>query len=798
MSKQKTTFIALASLALSTYGSFDCSLTGPAAVHAASKKKAVAVDNDGIDPSVRDYVNTGKWTEAIEKLQNLTASDSTCGRNEAWLAFAYLYTGKHDALLELDRKVQGMSANDQDPNCAAIVHAFALTQSTTGKDGATIPPKFDDAEKLLAGLKESEKGDALLDFAQACVALKKGNPTKAAEFCEKVVGICPNFAWGYRTLGFIQEKSLKNPLLAERAYEKALAASPDFKEVRNLLVDLRLGKNDFDGAIAATSEAIKLYPKDSANYYKLAQIYQQQWRLLEALDQLKKAQLLSKDDPRFYRAMATIYRYQGKLSDAVAEQQKAVDLSKDKAFELIELASLNEANNNLAAAIDNLNTAIKESPSNTVAHQKLVQLLKKDNRTDELIAEYKREIEIQPKVAPLRMSLAETYKQNGKLDEAVEQLKEAANLDQQNPKPHREIGKIEIKKKQFAAAAKSFTRALNISLGSRSADAGTVEDLVALGYCYAQNNDYMQAETAFTTGFAMLQLGATTGIQSTVNPVDILRSLGSVLLTEGRYREAVLNFEQVVASDKDGDQKKLDQFSLAQSKSLRDRTSDSLKDLQTSFNALDHDAQLSNLSDLVETYVDLGKKDLVLESVKKFPEPELKDKAPLALSNAWLMEDRFKEAKELLHKVIDQTKDDQETVASAYVQLAKAMIREGDRQSAVDALQKASENNPKDFDALVQLGKLYLTEKKNNESQQSAQKALEVNPYCVPAFLLIGENYAAMNKLKDAETNFQKAAELYPTSLEVHKALLSVFQKQSKSTEAQREQEIISNLSKNG
>jgi tetratricopeptide (TPR) repeat protein len=297
----------------------------------------------------------------------------------------------------------------------------------------------------------------------------------------------------------------------------------------------------------------------------------------------------------------------------------------------------------------------------------------------------------------------------------------------------------------------------------------------------------MQAETAFTTGFAMLQLGATTGIQSTVNPVDILRSLGSVLLTEGRYREAVLNFEQVVASDKDGDQKKLDQFSLAQSKSLRDRTSDSLKDLQTSFNALDHDAQLSNLSDLVETYVDLGKKDLVLESVKKFPEPELKDKAPLALSNAWLMEDRFKEAK-----------DDQETVASAYVQLAKAMIREGDRQSAVDALQKASENNPKDFDALVQLGKLYLTEKKNNESQQSAQKALEVNPYCVPAFLLIGENYAAMNKLKDAETNFQKAAELYPTSLEVHKALLSVFQKQSKSTEAQREQEIISNLSKNG
>lgn len=798
MANKKTTLIALASLALTTYGAFDCTPSGPAAVYASSKKKTTtAADNDGLDSSVRSYVNSGNWTDAIEKLQNLTASDSSAGRNEAWLAFAYLYTGKHDALLELDRKVQGMTANDKDPNPAAIVHAFALTQSSTGKDGANLPPKLDDAEKLLAVLKEDEKGDALLDFAKACIALKKGNPTKAAEFCEKVVGICPNFAWGYRTLGFIQDKSLKNQQLAERAYEKALVAEPDFKEVRNLLVDLRLAKNDFDGAIASTNEAIKLFPKDASNYYKLSQIYQQQWRLIEALDQLKKAQLLSKDDPRFYRAMATIYRYQGKLSDAIVEQQKAVDLSKDKAFELIELASLNEANNNMAAAIDSLKTAIKESPSNTVAHQKLVQLLKKENRTDELIAEYKREIEIQPKSAALRMSLAEILKQSGKTDEAIDQLKEAANLDQQNPKPHREIAKIEIKNKQYAAAAKSFTRALNISLGSRAADAGTVEDLVALGYCYAENDDYMQAETAFTTGFAMLQLGATTGVQSSVNPVDILRSLGSVLLTEGRYREAVLNFEQVVASGKDGDQKKIDQFSLAQSKALRDRTAESLKDLQSSFNALGPDSQISNLPDLVETYIELGKKDLILEAVKKYPEAELKDKAPLALTNAWLLEDRTKEAKELLHKVIDATKDDQDTIASAYGQLAKAMIKEGDRRSAVEALQKANESNPKDFDAFVQLGRLYLTDKKNTESQTAAQKALEVNPYCVPAFLLIGENYAAQNKLKDAETNFQKAAELYPTSLEVHKALLSVFQKQSKTAEAQREQEIISNLSKN-
>src|SRR5262249_21724623 len=146
----KRTFIAFASIALATTSTISGSIFYAPPVEASSKKKTAAVtDNDGIDPSVRTLVNSGKWSDAIEKLQELTANDSTPTRNEGWLAFAYLYTGKHDALRELDRKVQGMSANDKEPNVAPIVHAFALTQSTIGKDGANVPAKLDDAEKLL-------------------------------------------------------------------------------------------------------------------------------------------------------------------------------------------------------------------------------------------------------------------------------------------------------------------------------------------------------------------------------------------------------------------------------------------------------------------------------------------------------------------------------------------------------------------------------------------------------------------------------------------------------------------------
>ena len=749
------------------------------ASYAATKTKADLVE-DGLDSSVRPLINRGNFAEAAKKLEELSASDTTAGRNQAWQSFALLYLGKHNELREFAKKVKAMPVNDKDPNAAAIVNAIDLTSQG----------KLDEAEKVLDQCTEGSGGDLLLNFGKACVALKKGNPAKAAEFCEKAVGMRPDFAWGFRTLGFIQEKSLKNPALAERAYEHALAAEPSFKDVRDLLVDLRLGKNDFDGAIATANEAIKLYPKDGNNYYRLSQIYIQQWRLIEALEQLKKAVALSKDEPRFYRSMASIYKYQGKLPDAIVEQKKAVDLSKDKPFELIELATLYELHRDTVPAIEALKEALKLSPTNSIAHQKVIQLLKKENRTEELIAEFKRQIEAQPKVAGLRLSLADELRIAGKPDEALEQLKEAANLDQKDPRPHRMAAKIELDRKNYSAAAKSYIRALNINPGS-------VEDLVALGYSYANNSDYMQAETAFTTGLALQQLGQTTGAVTNVNPFDIMRSLSLVLLEEGRYRDAIVPLEEVVSTDKDPKQKLADEFMLAQGKALRDRNADSLKNLLAAFSKLDSAAQSTKLPALADTLFRLGKNNEALVEIKKFPEAELKAKQPLVLARAWVSENRMKEAQELVRKTIDDAKGDNDLQSDSYLELSKVLQADNDLRGAIDALQKSVELNPKNFDAFVHLAKLQLLDKKVPESQEAARKALEVNPYCVPAYLVMGETNLSLGKLKDAESNFQKATELYPTSIDAHRGLLSVFQKQSKQADADREQEIISNLSKN-
>ena len=65
----------------------------------------------------------------------------------------------------------------------------------------------------------------------------------------------------------------------------------------------------------------------------------------------------------------------------------------------------------------------------------------------QLVAEYRDAIQLQPKDAGLRVGLADALIRAGKSDEAMTTLKEASNLDNNDPRPHRMIGVLLIQKK---------------------------------------------------------------------------------------------------------------------------------------------------------------------------------------------------------------------------------------------------------------------------------------------------------------------------------------------------------------
>ena len=732
----------------------------------------------GLDPRTLKLVNRGEWKAAAEQLEKLTTAKPEVSRAHAWLAFAYLFLGRCDDLGKLAEKV-AQRPDAADKTSQVLVTGFALT----------CQGKLAEAEKALEALPDSVKNnDPLVNFCLAAVAGKKGEATRALAYCEKTVDLAPNFAWGDRTLGYLEDRWLKDPLKAEAAFEKALAVEPDFKEVRDMLVDSRLTRNNFDGAIDVARDGIEVNRKDATNYHRLAQIYIQQWRLREALDLLKKSVALSPDDARFHRAMASILRYQGNLNEAIAAEQKAVECSKDKAFELIELAALNVAAGNANRAADNLREAIKLKPDNEAAFQKLVQLLSQEKRWDDLVGEYKGALERKPKDAALRLGLARALKSAGKLDEAISEFTEAANLNQLDPQPHRELGAIYVEKKEHAKAAKEYTRALNINPSS-------VDDLVALGYCYAQNDDYLQAETAFVTAIALQQLTQMTGQPGQTNIVDVMRSLSVLFLAEGRYSESCTQLEAVCASPKASG---LDRFLLAQAKVLRDRTGSAVKDMQAAYDKLDEEQKNEQKLALVETLLKVGRTEQASAILDQVPQAQLDADSQwlVARARAYRLAGDLAKGEEIASRAVSLKDQGADKQSDAYLELAQVVLAKGDAGGAEPNARKAIEQNSKSFAAYEILGRVYQKKGEPKEAVEAGKKALEINPYYTPAYLLVGDAQSASGQLNDASNYYKKAVELYPGLLEAHKSLLAVYQKLALKEEAKKEAELIAQIEK--
>jgi tetratricopeptide (TPR) repeat protein len=649
----------------------------------------------------------------------------------------------------------------------------------------------DKAWAVLEQLPPDASDDAVCLFAKAAVASKKGLFKDASDYCLKVVALAPQFAWGYRTLGFLEQVCLGDPIDAENAYEKALQAEPELDAARQILIEMRVSRHDFDGAIDLAKSKILLDPHDAASYYALADnIYIKQWRFREAVETLDKAIESDPENAKYYRAKAHVMRLQGDLPGALIAQGMAVKFGADKAFELTELAHLEQLSNLSDKAIGDLKQAIKLDPGSQSAREMLISLLEQLHRYDELVLEYSEYLKTSPKDAKSHFQLAMAFVALGQIEAAQKEFVEAANLNPMDPEPHRQMGALKIKAHEYRAAAKEFTRALNINPSS-------VPDLVSLAYCYSKDEDYMQAEAAYVTALALQQLLGQS-VDGGTDRLAIMRELAQLLLQETRYSDASNQLDSVIAMGKTAQMCKLDLFLQSRARALRDLSLSSALKLQTSFNNLDKAAQIEEGLAYVDTLLTAKRAELATELINS----HLTDSDDTDKHRSWLLAvGRFQLAtknieagRQLLSKLAKNTDIDNALRSQALTTLAEQSLAAGNLSYAGTELLEARDLDAKNFNATVLAGRLALARKDSKLAISFAKKALELNPYLSQAYVLMGQAQLLQGEVKGALSSFRRACELYPALIVARKQLTNALSQLKLNAEAKKEEDITRSL----
>jgi superkiller protein 3 len=172
-----------------------------------------------------------------------------------------------------------------------------------------------------------------------------------------------------------------------------------------LLCDRR---KDYDGAIAAFREVIRLQKDNPVAHHNLGTALFHKGLLADAIDEYRKAIAL---DPRYPNAHLNLGRAlvkQGKFADAEAA----------------------------------LRTAVEFDSKSALAHSNLGSALHRQKKWDEAIACFKKVIELDPKDADAHYGVGIALKAQGEGNEAIGYLRKAIELDPKHPHAHNALGGI--------------------------------------------------------------------------------------------------------------------------------------------------------------------------------------------------------------------------------------------------------------------------------------------------------------------------------------------------------------------
>jgi tetratricopeptide (TPR) repeat protein len=261
----------------------------------------------------------------------------------------------------------------------------------------------------------------------------------------------------------------------------------------------RFAEKDYDGAIGAYSECLRVSPKQSACYNNRALAYREKSKFNEAIADYTEAIKIKPNDASFYNARAIVYHKLKKYDLAIADLNASLKIDPNdarvkKLLELVTSIAENsktlEAGERLiggpvsglmaqgfftrgkeefekkddAAAIESLSQCVRLKPDFADCYFYRGQTYDRQSKYQEAVADYTEAIKLHPQNVDYYRRRAMTYDYSlQKYDAAIADYSEMIKLDPKYSSLwHMSRGYVHKSKKDYQRALADFTQAINL------------------------------------------------------------------------------------------------------------------------------------------------------------------------------------------------------------------------------------------------------------------------------------------------------------------------------------------------